>query len=77
MKLISILRAMDDDELVEVWDENAPIFEACLFAGSVKECKSQGHFRNGVVNHLTAVGDTMVVYADIEYQKRKAVAIND
>ena len=33
--------------------------------------------RNGVVNHLIAVGDTMVVYVDIEYQKRKVVANNE
>ena len=72
MKLISVLRVMDDNELVEVIDENAPITEMSLFSGTVKECKNQGYFRNGVVTQLAATNDVLSVFVDIEYQKRNA-----
>lgn len=73
MKLISILRAMDEEDEIEVMDENVPINEMALFKGSVKDCKEQGYFRNGVVTSLCAYEDILIVGVDIEYQKRKAV----
>lgn len=54
MKLISILRAMDEEDEIIVNDENAPIDKMRLFKGEVKECKKQGYFRNGVVTALLA-----------------------
>lgn len=71
MKLVSILRAMDGDDAIEVVDENAPIDEMVLFRGNVKNCMKQGYFRNGVVGSLCACNDTLIVGVDIEYQKRK------
>ncbi len=71
MKLISILRAMDEDDEIIVNDENAPIDKMCLFNGDVKECKKQGYFRNGVVTALLALDNVLVVAVNIEYQKKK------
>ena len=72
MKLISILRTMDEQDSIIVNDENAPIDKMNLFEGNVKACKEQGYFRNGVVTSLCAYDDTLIVGVDIEYQKKKA-----
>ena len=73
MTLISVLRVMDKDDMVEVVDDNAPIDEFLLFQGSVKECKKKGFFKKGIVKSLCAYKNTMLISVDIEYQKRKAV----
>ena len=71
MKLISILRAMDEEDEIIVNDENAPIDKMCLFEGDVKECKKQGYFRNGIVTALLAYDNVLIVAVNIEYQKKK------
>lgn len=71
MKLISVLRVMDDDDTVEVVDENAPISKYLLFQGSVKECKKKGFFRNGIVTSLCAYENLLLIAVNIEYQKKK------
>lgn len=74
MKLISLLKIMDEDDEIEVSDENAPIEEMVLLKGTVADCKRQGYFRNGVLTALFAEGDCLYVAVNIEYQKkRKAV----
>lgn len=78
MKLISLLKIMDEDDEIEVSDENAPIEEMVLFKGTVADCKRQGYFRNGVLTALFAEGDCLYVAVNIEYQKkRKAVPRNE
>lgn len=71
MTLISVLRVMDKDDMVEVVDDNAPIDKFLLFQGSVKECKKKGFFKNGIVKSLCAFKDLMLISVDIEYQKKK------
>ena len=71
MKLISILRAMDEEDTVEVTDENAPINNMLLFRGSVKDCMKQGYFRNGIVTALCAYENTLTIMVNIEYQKKR------
>ena len=75
MKLISVLRVMDDEDMVEVVDDNAPIDKFLLFQGSVKECK-KNFSRNGIVKSLCAFENLILFSVDIEYQKRKAVSNN-
>jgi hypothetical protein len=71
MKLISLLKIMDEDDEIEVADENEPIDKMVLFYGTVADCKQQGYFRNGVVTGLYADNDVLYVSVNIEYQKRK------
>lgn len=71
MKLISLLKIMDEDDEIEVSDENAPIEEMVLFKGTVADCKRQGYFRNGVLTALFAEGDCLYVAVNIEYQKKE------
>lgn len=71
LKLISILRAMDERDTIIVNDEYAPIDKMELFKGNVKDCKKQSRFRNGVVGSLCACHDVLIVGVDIEYQNRE------
>lgn len=68
---------MDEVDEIEVSDENAPINEMVLFAGTVADCKQQGYFRNGVVTSLFAEDDVVYVTVNIEYQKERKRKKND
>ena len=71
MKLISILRVMDEVEPIKIIDENAPITTNTLYEGDVGDCKKYGYFRNGVVTSLCAYDDILIIGVNIEYQKKK------
>ena len=71
MKLLSVLNVMDDTELVEVADENAPIENQVVFTGCVAECRKEGRIRNGIVTAIVPCRGCLCILVNIEYQKRK------
>ena len=71
MKLISLLKIMDEPDEIVVDDENAPIDEMTLFHGTVEDCKQQSYFRNGIVTALHFDRNVAYVLVNIEYQKEK------
>ena len=77
MKLISLLKIMDESDEIAVLDESAPIIEMDLFRGTVADCKQQGYFRNGIITALFAEEDILCVAVNIEHQKKKGGSIMD
>lgn len=72
MKLISLLNVIDNCERCVVWDDNATSIDVPpLFEGTVKDCRGQGHIRNGIVKIIIPEGDNLAIFVDIEYQKSK------
>ena len=72
MKLISVMRVMDDCERIIVWDDNAASIDVPpLFKGTVKKCKTVGYTRNGVVKMIIPEKDHLAIFVDIEYQKQR------
>lgn len=69
MKLVSVLRVMDDEDEVYITDINAPIDRCNLYRGAVQGALKYGKIRNGLVQAICAVGDTLSIAIDIEYQK--------
>ena len=77
MRLISLLKVMDEGDRINVVDENKPINKATVFNGSAGECMERCYYKNGVVTSLFASGNTLMVTVDIEYQKKKRAALSD
>ena len=73
MKLISILRVMDEVESIKVLDGNAPLTAKTLYEGYVGDCKKYGYFRNGVVTSLCAYDDILIIGVNIEYQNTNKI----
>lgn len=73
MKLTSLLNALDDQEMVLIWDDNASSINVPpLFKGKVKDCKYHRSIGNGVVKLIVPMEYRLDVFVDIEYQKNKA-----
>ncbi len=77
MKLLSVLRVMSDEDMVDVADINAPINRCNLFSGKVKDAIRVGKIRNGVVEAIVAQDDVLLISVNIEYQKKRGASFND
>lgn len=61
MRLSQLTRRINRDDMIMVFEQNAPVDQNLLYEGRVRGIKRDNPINRMSVSHVCAVGDTIVV----------------